>query len=183
MQQIFIRYLSFIGPTMWMLKYSRLTKQWKIAGMPQYVLWRSWNWLCAWLFSCSSCGEKADAWGLQNNRGQTLPKVTVTIIAQWSQKCFPVLKKRQEAQNEVTCAKPHISNPKLNTYPDCSYNLPQECGLNRSIWNLLVSTNEVTCHTAPFRPYRGYLSLKQTILVLLLQIKAFHLVQLLGVPF
>lgn len=40
------------------------------------------------------------------------------------------VKKKQKAQNGVNCAKPQVSKPRLNTLPNCSFNLLQECKLN-----------------------------------------------------
>ena len=39
--------------------------------------------------------------------------------------------------------------PKLNTTPNCSFSLPQECDLKWSVWNFLVSGNEVILPERP----------------------------------
>lgn len=44
-----------------------------------------------------------------------------------------------------------LSSQRLNTWPNCSYNLPQKCSPDCPVWIFLVSVNEVVCHI-PFSP-------------------------------
>lgn len=54
-------------------------------------------------------------------------------------------KKRQQTHNRVTCVNPYVSKPSVNTQPNFSFILSQECNPNQSVWNFLVSTSEVIC--------------------------------------
>ena len=70
----------------------------------------------------------------------------------WIQKSKVLKKRKPQAQDGVTYVRPPnwglISNS-----PNWSFSL-QKCSLNRSVRNLLVSTNEVTYHKGPLHPLK-----------------------------
>ena len=47
---------------------------------------------------------------------------------------------------------PGGSQPRLNTWPNCSFSLSQEWSLSQTVWNFLVSSNEVISLRDPTRP-------------------------------
>ena len=48
-----------------------------------------------------------------------------------------------------TFAEAHDTKPRFNTWPNCSFDLPQECSLNQPVWNFLVSILEVISLLGP----------------------------------
>ena len=54
-----------------------------------------------------------------------------------------ILGKRHQAQNGVTCAKPHNSSLRLNPDLIAVSTTPGNLTFNQSTWNYLVSTSEV----------------------------------------
>ena len=47
---------------------------------------------------------------------------------------------------------PGGSQPRLNTWPNCSFSLSQEWSLSQTVWNFMVSSNEVIGLRDPTRP-------------------------------
>ena len=44
------------------------------------------------------------------------------------------------------------STPRFTTSPNYSFSFPQKCTLNQPVWNLLVSTSEVSHQVGPVHP-------------------------------
>lgn len=67
--------------------------------------------------------------------------------------CVCIQRGKPQAQVASLLLKPMIPNlkskPRFNTWPNCSFDLYQECNLHQPVWNFLVSTNEVIGHTDP----------------------------------